>query len=190
MSHWHRLAKKHYLNIKTYNSHKNVKSAFFEIWNKNYFHTLLYDSFTFIWQQLVELKYDCLVFSILRTSCLSSFHSPLPPLVNRESKLRFFPAVLWQMMMARCNLGKEYAPQLMESSALWDEYRALWETEANCTTLTGKCLSQRLSDSAAPSRSSLNEWLLLLWPFYWPGKGREKKKTCRSSHSLQNKWRY
>ncbi len=182
--------KKHYLNIKTYNSHKNVKSAFFEIWNKNDFHTLLYDSFTFIWQQLVELKYDCLVFSILRTSCLSSFHSPLPPLVNRESKLRFFPAVLWQMMMARCNLGKEYAPQLMESSALWDEYRALWETEANCTTLTGKCLSQRLSDSAAPSRSSLNEWLLLLWPFYWPGKGREKKKTCRSSHSLQNKWRY
>lgn len=111
------------------------------------------------------------------TSCLSFFHSPLPPLVNRESKLPFFPPVLWQMMMARCNLGKEYAPQLMESSALWDEYRALWETEANCTTLAGKCLSQRLSDSAAPSRSSLNEWLLLLRPFYWPGKGREKKKN-------------
>lgn len=110
---------------------------------------------------------------------------------TERASYRFFPAVLWQMMMARCNLGKEYAPQLMESSALWDEYRALWETEANCTTLAGKCLSQRLSDSAAPSRSSLNEWLLLLRPFYWPGKGREKKKkTCRSSHSLQNKWRY
>lgn len=86
-----------------------------------------------------------------------------------------FPAILWQMMMARCNLGKEYVPQLMESSALWDECKALWESEANCTTLDGKCLSQRLSDSAAPGRSSLNDWLLLLRPFYWPGKGRERK---------------
>ncbi len=146
------------------------------MWKVLFYHTLLYDSFTFIWQQLVALTYDCLVFSILLYILFSFFHSPLPPLVNRESKLPFFPAVLWQMMMARCNLGKEYAPQLMESSALWDEYRALWETEANCTTLAGKCLSQRLSDSAAPSRSSLNEWLLLLRPFYWPGKGREKKK--------------
>lgn len=176
MSHWHRLAK-HYLNIKTYNSHKNVKSAFLRSEIKmitirsSMIHLHSYGN------NLSHLNTTVWYFPYYCTSCLSSFHSPLPPLVNRESKLPFFPAVLWQMMMARCNLGKEYAPQLMESSTLWDEYRALWETEANCTTLTGKCLSQRLSDSAAPSRSLLNEWLLLLRPFYWPGKGREKKKN-------------
>lgn len=147
--------------------------------------TGVYNLFKFIRQHLSHLHisvwWSCTVYLFLILHCCHwSWRASYP----------FFPAILWQMMMARCNLGKEYAPQLMESNALWDEYRALWETEANCTTLAGKCLSQRLSDSAVPSRSSLNEWLLLLRPFYWPGKGKKKKKNCCSSHSLQNKWRY